>query len=1798
MGEDGALDLASGVARYHAGCLRVIGAQNVALRDVRTTKKAALCVDVGSLTDSTALLTDGEILLSAPSRPRSDDPDLIAEYERQWIVWQRLQDLAAKAAVEAHAREVVYGGPLMHGFLPKARTGRLEPILAPLFMLGVTLRVTDHGAVEVRAVDEPPRFNTVLWRDAVSAEGLTRIVDQGIEAQVDLAAGWDPDRVETLLTAVRAVMPSVDVGLPTDVLERWPEVPGIRERPADAHLELLDAGALFLANRASPYLLADLERIADAPDRYVRAGRPLDVLLRPPSTESRPGLRAPNLDEVVYPFPSNAAQRQVADALDKHEIVVVQGPPGNGKSLTIANLVAHLVAQGQRVLVSSHKTQALTVVRDKLNDTGQRFLFASLIGDGAAAKRELQKQIQDVRAFAAQANPTTLRRQLAEVESRRAANGKAYADLRSDFIDRAQPEQAEAVERHNRCRGVNVLPADDPTLPAGSHANAAAALRHLDHLARERANVWARLRTATAAVSHNLTEAHRILGEFLHQQRARVAASRDAAVKALVAVWQPMIDADPTRIGDASDALHAMRGALLVTLDGPQEFDAGLRLADAPQLLDDVEHGLRDLENAFAEARARAQHRDLVSAQPALRRHVLQQHELLSHFVKKGKARKWLEANAPGAAGIAATEVGDWVSFWDWWSAVRTQASGLAGGLAAEIPERFDPDSVQTVVARAHRATARARAVIAAWAAARRSELPLPIDEALAATDHRSLDVVLRPAEMAVQVARADQHGNTLKRSAALAFLHDDVEQLDALLDQGHWQEADARIAALEEIRDALPALRERRDVLDGPLALLPHTADAVEIAAEQKTDPPSFMPHLEQALAVHADYLRFREIADSDTTDAIAQDLGTVTEQVMQDARRLLGLRIQQRILEGFQRPSFLASLEKFRRAIGASPKRFERFEELKTSPEFDIDVLTRVFPCWIMRPEDACRVFPLRADVFDVVIVDEASQCNPDQVLPLFARARKVVIVGDAKQLSNEDLRRSLSGDANRTLIRAAGLDRLDPHGLFDQTRNSLLELVSQRQQADVFLNEHFRCRPELIAFSNKQFYGNNLTVIRDRRDDRGLPTSLLIREVQLNQPFSTARGAKVNVAEANALVDDLERRLADPRYDGMSFGVLSLFREQVEHIQALIERRIRSSEQERRRLICSTVDGFQGDERDVILYSWRYTAADHGSVFAFTNGGVGEQRINVALTRARHQAIHFVSTPVDHFPPSAANVTGYLQHAVDPQRLLTTAEARTHHEPSGLARVLVTEACEARGLGVVEGYVACGISIDLLVLSHDGSRRVAVFVDAERDPQPPVNMPERVDQDELLKRAGWQVVRLPATTALQHGDQIDRAIDVALRDATPMIINRAAEAAVAQLITYEPPAADDEHLDPEIEPEDRADYHWEVPSVSTRLALGDHVFDSGFEEELYSSLAVFDHIKVVPQWPSRGKSIDLVITDHDGRRLAVEADGGQHHETVSGQLIPEDLDRQALLEDAGWIFHRVAHRDYLSNTKGTIQAVLDALAAQPINAELAAQVWEPLLPLRDDPEHSPDGRGEPQTTQTPTEDSEQTDDATETEELQTPPAEEYRANDRDQPPDDLSKETAGEMTPESDFEPNETGSEDLTTAGDGSRAAPPFTDAPIEIPNRPEYNGASNGLVNFEDVPLGEIAMRIALLVQYHGPIDERALPDALRDARAFEVPSAHERSVRRFAWVAKGKHWIDLVADQWIGDAGLPERDEHYGDWTYAAIVARAAELMVDHDDPYERLLAEVYSGTRVPKLPRSLVGSAIRRAKGT
>lgn len=1746
--------LARAVARYHAGCLRAIGAQNVALEDVRTAKKSAVACDIGWLVDQETLLSEGHLQLAPPGGPGAGPDD--AEQKR--LVWNRVRELTAKASTEPYAKEIAYAYPLVLGILPRTRPGagaRLEQILAPLFIQSVTASVEQDGTILVVAQDEPLRFNTAVWANALSAGDAGQIVRAGIEAQADLSAEWDLNRVDALTRAIAAVFPNAMTGPPDGSLLPWPEREmGVGMKDASPGLRIFNGAALFLSNRSSQYLLHDLEEIADDPKPFLEQRGPFSVLLRPPSDEARPPLEHPRIDEVVFPFASNQPQRQVADAIEKNNVIVVQGPPGTGKSLTIANLVSHLVAKGRRVLVTSHKPQALKVVRDNLERTGLRFLYASLIGTDAMAKRELAAQIANVQAFVTAAHQSALAERLGDIEERRVLSGAQYAEIRSQFLDKAQPDQAEAASLFQQLESKALLPLADPAIPQDQHEAVANALEGIDHLARRHSGVWAELIRTSLATGEGIDVALEALTTFVDHERARIRAAEDPRVKLLVERWHRTLEAFPDEIDQAREAIATIRASLIPPFsqmcEGPepdrQRSAAGILATDASlgaRLASDVER----LQQAEAKLVELADARNAVKCDPSRRAELIQVHLELSSIFRRRRARRWFEAHAPGGLALSTEQVQRWAAFWDTWAAFRETADRLVAGLSEQLPEAFSAEAVRVTVLRTKRASDLAGGIRTSRTAIQGLRIALPIEDAVGAGEAASLSRELGCWEVALQAAEADWLGNALRDAPALAPLHSWVSEADNLIDDQRYDDGIAALVTIDKLKEALPAIAERRRLLDGPLAELPESVREIEGSAIVGDPPPPFLSDPLAALKLQGAAHRFDEIAAAETTRDLAHSLETLTEQLLSDAKELLQCRIQSRIMEGFRRPKFQASLAIFKRAIGASPKRFERFEELKHSPTFDVRVLTDVFPCWIMKPEDACRVFPLAPHVFDVVIFDEASQCNPDQSLPLFARADTVVVFGDDKQLSNEDLRRSLASFTNSALLRQAGLQTLDSTGLFDQTRNSLLELVSRRQEQSVQLNEHFRCRPEIIAFSNDAFYGSTLCVIRDTDDSKGVGPALLIREVLDSGDVGET---KINYSEAEALLEELERRLADPRYEGMSFGILSLFREQTEHLAELVESRIPRSVREKYQIICSTVDGFQGEERDVILYSWRFTKSSSPQIFAFTNGEAGRQRMNVALTRARHQAIHFISAPVERFPQGAGYVTGLLRHALDPSIILSRQEGQAHREPDTESRRRIARALEETEMDVRHDFVAGGVGIDLVAYDPLTNARVGVFVDAEFDSRPPITTLNRVDAHALLTRAGWTLERVPAVKALTGPDEwaaefsgiIKNLPAGSTREVEPIHATVRLERSVLGRDDLAPLARD-------ITPEDRADYAWDPPDVQTRLRAGEDVFQSEFEVDLYDRLSVHDGVTLVPQWPSMGKRIDLVLTDEDGRRLAVEADGEPDHMTEGGALIPEDKNRQELLERAGWVFERVWYLDFIKDPEGQVTRLLEALRRQPANPRLVERELPKasVAPLR----LAVGGT---------TIDSE-------------PPA---------------SARESKRPTRAPFREPQEGAKIVPLRGADRKETEPASPDAALRE-------------TSLEDAVFRRIAMDIAIVVRERGGIKDADLVRAFAERFGVAVPKARERMLEKFAWSAKGHGFIDLdmTAKLWIPGKKDPHEVTEFGDWSMNTLIARAAQLLPSEpaDEVHGHLVEELYPSVgRTPRLAMSLAGTAINAAK--
>ena len=166
-------------------------------------------------------------------------------------------------------------------------------------------------------------------------------------------------------------------------------------------------------------------------------------------------------------------------------------------------------------------------------------------------------------------------------------------------------------------------------------------------------------------------------------------------------------------------------------------------------------------------------------------------------------------------------------------------------------------------------------------------------------------------------------------------------------------------------------------------------------------------------------------------------------------------------------------------------SHKNFSLFDQMKK----DLDharKLLRILPVWILSPDDVARLFPCADELFDVVIVDEASQVDLPSLVPMAYRAKKLVVFGDTKQMQSKRFA-FMAGNIALSAWQQFGMTTFNPEGTLDPMNESLLTLVATQAEEDCILDEHFRCLPPIIEFSNDRWYGGQLRIMTDVANKR---------------------------------------------------------------------------------------------------------------------------------------------------------------------------------------------------------------------------------------------------------------------------------------------------------------------------------------------------------------------------------------------------------------------------------------------------------------------------------------------------------------------------------------------------------------------------------------------------------------------------------------------------------------------------------------------------------------------------------------
>lgn len=249
----------------------------------------------------------------------------------------------------------------------------------------------------------------------------------------------------------------------------------------------------------------------------------------------------------------------------------------------------------------------------------------------------------------------------------------------------------------------------------------------------------------------------------------------------------------------------------------------------------------------------------------------------------------------------------------------------------------------------------------------------------------------------------------------------------------------------------------------------------------------------------------------------------------------------------------------------------------------------------------------FPLKEGVVDVLVVDEASQCDIASAIPLIYRAKRLVVIGDPLQLTHIT---NVQKFEDEYLKEGLGLEGYQLNYVEKSLYDYCFDLANKCSIESVFLQEHYRCHPEIINFSNSNFYEQELgqSMLVKTNDQQYQLAEKGLRWKHVEGEMHSSKN--VNMGEVNRCVD-LATKLRH-QYPEASIGIVTPFNDQYRAIFEKLPKEIKET------VKVDTVHKYQGDEKDIMIFSTVVTDNSPSGKAWFINRNAN--LINVAVTRAR--------------------------------------------------------------------------------------------------------------------------------------------------------------------------------------------------------------------------------------------------------------------------------------------------------------------------------------------------------------------------------------------------------------------------------------------------------------------------------------------------------------------------------------------------------------------------------------------------
>lgn len=393
------------------------------------------------------------------------------------------------------------------------------------------------------------------------------------------------------------------------------------------------------------------------------------------------------------------------------------------------------------------------------------------------------------------------------------------------------------------------------------------------------------------------------------------------------------------------------------------------------------------------------------------------------------------------------------------------------------------------------------------------------------------------------------------------------------------------------------------------------------------------------------------------------------------------------------------------------------------------DFKPLLEAFPCWCVTTYAVSGSLPMKPALFDVAIIDEASQCDIASCFPIMYRAKRTVIVGDDKQLPHLSF---LEKAKEQSFLSQYGIP--DKYQLMWRFRsNSMFDVANYYSLNPVLLDEHFRCLPPIIDFSNKEFYADRIKIMRQNSSEEKVLELIEVPDGKVDLD------ATRNLIEVEAVVKKLHELIIEDERKSpekpLTIGIVSPFRAQVEQLKLSVSKVISDHMLKKHEVEIGTAHTFQGDEKDVILASWTFASNSFPQSITFLQK---PNLFNVAITRAKNKMINFVSKDVTTLPEGLfRNYVSYIKEYENKREAVLNNQIDENEYKNELEKEIAKELRTLKH-NVKAGVIIAGLSADLLI-----DEKFIVEIDGVEDKIK--SHTKNMKKQAIMERSGFKVKRI---------------------------------------------------------------------------------------------------------------------------------------------------------------------------------------------------------------------------------------------------------------------------------------------------------------------------------------------------------------------------------------------------------------------------------------------------------------------